>query len=296
MPAILTAKDQLIWTQRIRREEGVNTKVNKDGFSVRSAIRSVDVPKRFKPGHVDPTKAETMDGFHPESKHASDLKGLLDKAQARPQDKLKWPDTSAQDHGWYQKDPATGATQPGRTSIAGALPRAGFGWMETPQDSPLPDYHQVPPSKPIERPPFAFTSKEALQAVREKSMARGGPVRGGTHAGADRRALSVGLGNSKQVVVSGHPSLPGGSRLTLAGRAASTPSLAKPKIDTSNQSGDEDLESLEAAMKRNRIFMNRHGSYKWYKPLGNSDVSAFADAYTKSWGVQLYAKASAKGN
>jgi hypothetical protein len=295
MPSLLTAKDQEIWTQRIRREEGVNTKVNKDGFSVRCAIKSVDVPKRFKPGHVDPTKPETMDGFHPGSKHHTDLKQLLVKEQAQLRDKLKWPDTSAQDHGWYQKDPATGATQPGRSSIAGALPRAGFGWVPKPQDEPLPEYDQVPSRKQVERPPFAFTSKEALHAVRQKSMERGGPARGGSHAGADRRAQSLGLPSSSPVVVSGHPSLPGGSRLTLAGKAASTPSLVKSKPDA-NILPEDDLEGLEAAMKRSRIFMNRHGSYKWYKPLGNSDVSAFVDAYTKCWAKPFYAKSSAKGN
>jgi len=47
--------------------------------------------------------------------------------------------------------------------------------------------------------------------------------------------------------------------------------------------------ALGQAVDRSRLFLNCP-SNKWYKPLSNSDVAKFADAYTKAFGVGLYAK------
>lgn len=293
--AFLTAKDQLIWTQRIQKEESKKTPVDPNSFSIRSAISHMDVAKRFKPGHIDHGHAPPNDGFHPDSAPAAELKKRLEHAAAPLRDKVMFPETAYQDHGWYQKDPAHGPERQGRSSIAGALPRAGFGWNLKPCDVELPEERTQGvvkdpyknQGKPVERPPFAFVSPAALKKVREQRAASGNTlVRGNAHCGADRRA--DGLGTLQ----------PGSSPLGTAGRSASMPALGRGSAPSTSGSEPEDkstAKSFEKAMERHRIFMNRNPKYSWYVPTSNSDVSLFVDNYTKSFGMPFYGKQSQKG-
>jgi len=279
MPGLYTAKDHFLWAQRIKKEE-VNAKVNPDSFSVRAAIRSEDVPRRFKPGHVDPTKSFVEEGLDPASKLGEEFKSRLLEASVPLRGRLMFPETCAQDHGWFQKDPAQGSEQNDRTTTAGALPRfsAGIGWIAPPSVATTPKANAV--SKGHRAASHGSTGKRT-----HSLMGKGGHATG-AHA------------QHRKFLVTGHPSLPGGSILTLAGRSASASELHRGAWGRSTSEAIKATTispALEEAMDRSRMFMNRHAKNQWYRPLGNSDVSQFVDAYTKCWGVQLYGKASAKG-
>lgn len=293
----ITNQSQMIWSQRIRKEEGVNTKVNPGGFSVRAAIRSVDVPKRFKPGHIDPTRANSTGGFDPNSKLAAEVHSRVEESRVPLRDRIMFPETCAQDHGWYQKDPAHGPDRGGRTSIAGALPRAGIGWVGHELEKLLPGIKADSPAKanqPIvgvyggEHRHASSEYANALRKVRSQRSTEGGTQRSSGHHHS----------RPPKVAVTGHPSLPGGSCLAIAGRTASMPALSSRPQQYSSAAAIEqsNSEGLEIAMERSRMFLNRHPKADLhYKPLGNSDVSAFCDAYTKCWGGQLFGKSSGRG-
>jgi len=303
MPALplQTAQAQLLWSQRIAKEEGVNTKVNPEGFSLRAAIRSVDVPKRFKPGHVDPLHGSEADGLDPTSKLAEEFRVQRVSDGVPPRDRYMYPETCSQDCGWYQKDPVHGPERSGRITIAGALPRAGIGWMKLlPPDRPQPEAPLAQRAKP--RPQrevvgaAAHSRPNTQHAMESRSpdivdiMQRLVTERGRTGESHARKCRS-----RHKIDVRGHPSLPGGTCLRVAGGTVSTPSLSSRSVAAEDPTTSP---ALEAAMLRSRKFMNRHntGSGARYRPLGNSDVSLFAAAYSKCWGQELYGRASQSGS
>jgi len=320
---ILTAKDQLIWTQRIGKEEKVNTKVNPDGFSVLAAIRSMDVPRRFKPGHSDPTKPPPDEQFPQGSKMREELEFRLKESEAPRRDRYMWPDSSYQDHGWYQKDPARGPEKRGRGTIAGYMPMAhcrGIGWRDKVYENKV--YKKIAPSglesldpknddkeyklqppkeRPPERKPFAFISLEAKQKVVDnaREASHDGAARG-SNSHLDQRAQSLGvLGTATDLARKGTvpPTVLGGARLLEAQRAISEGQLGIMTSGSKIKNPDDHIcsESFEKAMARHRIFMSRNPKYKWYVPLGNSDVSKYVDDFTKAMGLPFYGKSSQKG-
>lgn len=313
--SLLNTRDQLIWTQRIYKEEGVNTKVNPDGFSVRAATSVLDVPKRFKPGHVDHTKPPPDEGFEPGSKMKLQLEASLRDKEAPRRDRYMWPDSSYQEHGWFQKDPARGPEKLGRTSIVGALPTTnGIGWRDKRYEDKVykkiapeglfslsaandKEYHEAPPPPrkggPADRAPYAFISREAMKAVMAKAKETGGThVRGGSHTGADKRAESVGVIGSATDPTPKMPMTPSGSKLLAASRSISEGNLGIMSTGSKIKNPDDHIcsESFDAAMARHRIFMNRNPKYPWFVPLSNSDVAEYIDHYTKCFGKPYYGK------
>lgn len=326
---MLTAKDQLMWTQRIGKEEGVNTKVNPDGFSVLGAIRVQDVPKRFKPGHSDPTKVEADEGFPHGSELRKELEFRLREREAPRRDRYLWPETSQQEHGWFQKDPAKGPEKKGRGTMTGALPMAhcrGIGWRDKRYEdkvykklAPEEGGYLVPPGgltslktekeykekPPVPRPtvresfsenpraPWAFTSREAIEKVIAKSASTGGIVRGASHCNADRRADgSLGLIGTATDPTALAQTAPSGTKVLAACKSISEGNLGVMSRGSTVKNADDHIctESFEAAMARGRIFANRHPHYKWYVPLSNSDVNKYVDNFTKCFGKPYFAK------
>jgi hypothetical protein len=313
---LLTAKDQICWTQRIQKEEGVNTKVNPDGFSVHAAVRTLDVPRRFKCGHVDPHRPPPDEGFKPGSEMRKELDLCLIDKEAPRRDRYLWPDSSYQDHGWYQKDPARGPEKRNRTTMTGQLPTCnGIGWRDKRYEDKVykkiapeglhslsaaneKEYQEKPPPPrpggPADRPPFAFVSREAMKAVHAKNAHRGGIVRGGEHPHADRRCRSLGVLGSSTDPTPKPPSTPSGGKVLAASRATSEGALGVMSSGSKIRNADDHIctESFDAAMARGRIFMNRNPKYNWYVPLSNSDVSQYVDHFTKAFGLPYYGKSS----
>lgn len=313
---ILTVQDQICWTQRIGKEEGVNTKVNPDGFLVHAAVRTLDVPRRFKPGHVDPHRPPPDEGFKAGTKEKQELdRCLTDKAAPR-RDRYLWPESSYQEHGWFQKDPARGPEKRNRTTMTGQLPTTnGIGWRDKRYEDKVykkiapeglhslsaandKEYVEKPPPPrpggPADRPPYAFVSREAIKAVHEKSAAKGGIVRGGGHCGADRRSKSLGVIGSETDPTPKQPTSPSGSKVLAANRSISEGNLGVMSRGSTIKNPDDHIctESFDAAMARHRIFMNRNHKYNWYVPLSNSDVAEYVDNFTKSFGLPYFGKAA----
>lgn len=268
-----TTRDQILWSQRVIKEDKVNAKVNPHGFSMRNAVTSLDVPKKFKPGHCHPKDAAPASGFDPSvlgwtpgGKDVKELQSLLAGQVALPRERHLFPETSQEAYGWLQR-PVDGSRAPARTTMAGAMPKAGLGWSkggDTSWDDPsLPapstGGRRRGAAAPAVVPPFAAVSSAAKKAAAQKASDR-------------KRTNSEG------------PSSPARSATSAVSRARSTPSLrAQPPKDSDA--------SIDAAMAKVRPYLNASSeSRRWYHPLATCDVCDFADAYTQSWGVQLYAR------
>lgn len=315
--SMLTANDHLLWTQRIEKENPVNAKVNPDGFDLHGAIRKMDVPKRFKPGHSDPSKSPPDEGFEPGSKMRKKLEACLVEKEATRRDRYLWPETCYQEHGWFQKDPARGPEKRDRTTMTGALPNFnGIGWRDKRYEDKVykkiaPDglfslsaandkeYHVKPPKPrpggPADRPPYAFVSREAMKvAMEQANKTKGGIVRGNSHCGAERRAESLGVFGHATDPTAKAPLTPSGSKVLAACRSISEGNLGVMSQGSQIANPDDHIgtKSFDDAMARHRIFMSRHPQYKWYVPLSNSDVGRYVDHYTKAFGQQYYAKSS----
>jgi len=312
---LLTSKEQLIWTQRIELEEGVNTKVNPEGYSVHGAIRTLDVPKRFKPGHVDPTKTRNDEGFPEGSKLKKSLDFCLAERDAPRRDRFLWPDTAYQEHGWFQKDPARGPEKRDRTTLTGAMPiHNGIGWRDKRYEEKVykkiapeglfslsaandKEYVEKPPPPrvggPADRAPYAFVSREALaKVVADRKAREQGTVRGNMHCGADRRANSLGVIGTATDPTDKAPSTPSGGRVLAASRAISEGTLHK--FSKPQMVADDHLctESFDDALARQRIFMNRQPQYKWYVPLTQNPITTYVDHFTKSFGKPYFGKSA----
>eukprot|EP00747_Dinoflagellata_sp_TGD_P184430 gnl/TRDRNA2_/TRDRNA2_40037_c0_seq1.p1 gnl/TRDRNA2_/TRDRNA2_40037_c0~~gnl/TRDRNA2_/TRDRNA2_40037_c0_seq1.p1 ORF type:complete len:377 (-),score=60.52 gnl/TRDRNA2_/TRDRNA2_40037_c0_seq1:165-1199(-) len=78
--------------------------------------------------------------------------------------------------------------------------------------------------------------------------------------------------------------------LTRAGGAsamAKSSSLPELRIKQDEQLIQQEQQLDKAYNRVDRLFLRRRGN-RWYRPVNNSDVALFADAYTKAWGVGLY--------
>jgi len=87
------------------------------------------------------------------------------------------------------------------------------------------------------------------------------------------------------------PAIPGAR--PAVGLASAQQSKASFRVTATSSAAamrQADDAALAAAMQKSRQFLNRHqaANDRWYHPLSNSDVSVFADEYTRSFGVPLY--------
>lgn len=276
-----TTRDQILWSQRVVKEDRVNAKVNPHGFSMRNAVTALDVPKKFKPGHCHPKDAAPASGFDPSvlgwapgGKDVTELQSLLAGQVAVPRERHLFPETTQEAYGWLQRPVAVGRGT-ARTTLAGALPKAGVGWSKG-GGSSWDDPSLPPPSTggrrsgagaPAVVPPFAAVSTAAKTAAAEKVRSQ---LRSSTSAGPGARSEA--------------PSSPARSAVSGMSRARSVPSL---KVQLAKNSDA----SIDAAMAKVRPYLNASSeSRRWYHPLATCDVCDFADHYTQSWGVQLYAR------
>ncbi|CAK8996548.1 unnamed protein product [Durusdinium trenchii] len=265
----LTAADHILWTQRIHKEE-INARSRPDGFSVRAAVSVPDVPRKFKPGHMDPREASgggfnpaTL-GWDPTGPVTKEFRRCMNQHTAVPRERHLFPETCQQEIGWIQGNCGKLAH---RSEPAGSKPtRLGVGWLMKAL--------QVDPECPK-------TRKSKDGNVREE-------------LGVPPYAISIPCAVWPETVnpPSKSPSSRTRSRkLTRAGenqmrRGGSMPNL-QDLPDSERFIAQE--AALGKAMDRSRRFLNCPSNH-WYKPLSNSDVAKFADAYSKAWGVSLYGK------
>jgi len=96
----------------------VNAKVRQNGFSVRSSVKSSDVPLNFKPTHNHAAVHNDL---------ANEVQAILDNQKASPRRKYYWPETAQHVVGWLVEDDTSTSTCE-RAIVMGVPPRHGIGW------------------------------------------------------------------------------------------------------------------------------------------------------------------------
>lgn len=124
---ITTSKGQFLWRQRIAKERAHFSPNKRENFSVRSALRVLDVPSKFKPGHIDPHEKGRVQGLDAATERS--LRADVAAKSRAPNEQLMWPETEQHQVGWHAK-----ASGPGglpyeeRGTMFGLAPRLGLGW------------------------------------------------------------------------------------------------------------------------------------------------------------------------
>mmetsp|Transcript_27371 Transcript_27371/g.63868 ORF Transcript_27371/g.63868 Transcript_27371/m.63868 type:complete len:318 (-) Transcript_27371:116-1069(-) len=291
--------DQQIWADRIRKEERVHTKINRECFSVRNAVTSQGVPAKFKPGHIDPWTQKGLGGFDPRA-IGWDPNGKLAKEVVRtfltqshgPRERHLFPETTQEEMGWL----LTQATDKSmRKSLAGALPKCGVGWPDRNflpnADDKIKRQGRPKPKRIQPIPPYAVTTDKAREAAaasmkKSKSEVQANPpIREGSTLSATAPLARTGVKKGASSVLSAAaPSQL--SRATSVPAMSSLSSCAPPAGETPEFLQQE--QDLFGALARAKQFHNGQTSCKWYHPLSHSDVAQFADHYTKVWKGQLF--------
>jgi len=292
--------DQHVWADRIRKEQKVHTRINRDCFSVRNAVTQQDVPAKFKPGHLNPWTQKGLGGFDPEaigwdpnSKLSQEVFRVFLTQAHGPRERHLFPETTQEEMGWL----LTRATDVSmRKSLAGALPKCGLGWPDKDAQGPV-KMSQAGKSKPqrkVERPrpPYAVTTDEARAAAAANMKQR--REDGATSALSSSVPLPPARGSTvaartPSVLSAMAPSQVSKSHLSKAESApalSTVSSHAPPAGETPAFLQQE--QDLFRALSRAKQFQNGESSCKWYHPLSHSDVAQFADHYTKVWKGQLF--------
>jgi len=123
---ITTSKGQFLWRQRIAKERAHFSPNKRENFSVRSALRVLDVPKCFKPGHIDPHDQRTVEGLDPATERS--LRADVASKLRVPNEQLLWPETEQHQVGWHARASGPGLPYEERGTMFGLAPRLGIGW------------------------------------------------------------------------------------------------------------------------------------------------------------------------
>lgn len=140
---------QTLWRRRIRKETAALSPVRKENFSVRSCLKTADVPMLFKPGQINPHDKDAVSGLDAETEMM--LRAHIATRQAVPAEQLLWPETSQQQVGWLASPPKPGLPFHERGTLSGLSPRVGLGWTSSRHEGvrvqPMPMSARLPKSK-----------------------------------------------------------------------------------------------------------------------------------------------------
>jgi len=310
--ATMNVRENILWTQRVQAEDKVFGK-GAGQFSIRASVSVEGVPSKFKPGHYNPSAPiyKSTQGFDP-AKHGWDPDGddarefrrSIAMQVSGPQHKYPYPVTSYQEVGWLLMpggDPADRTRQKKN--------RYGLGW----ECKPPAEW-----SESAVEPPLARTSKQFLAssattlAIAEGSAVSAMPpstlsalapsqlaeLRAGNGITTFPRATSQVSATAPVVPSALSGSQRSGEPGTLMGaagpssnvsaapssaimsRASSLPVLAAP-VDRLRRRDAK----LVQKWKESYEFHNKglRGN-RWFKPLGETDATAFANAFAKATG------------
>lgn len=284
--ACLTTADQILWEQRVHKENKVNGKFNPDGFSMRASVSSMDVPAKFKPGHCNPNHAALASGFDPttvgwdpKGPLVKELTDLLAQQVSMPRQRRLLPETTKDSADWpnFPEQARTFPTHIARTTMAGALPKWQYGWVvksdaESWNKAVAKDRaDKTPVRPPAPLAPFASITGAAREAARAKMEAE------------DRSVCSRGASGSKT------PASLSRSASQPASVVHST--LSRQPVDHSRMRGQAGSmeDSIDRKLEVVRPYLTGgEKAKKWYRPLGSTDATDFADHYTKTFGSGLY--------
>lgn len=272
-------KDSILWTQRIQREQSTASKAKTGEFSVRAAVRVADVPAKFKPGHVDPHReCGRIDGFDPAAhgwdpsgKEAAEFRRAMVFQTSGPQLRHAFPETAQQEMGWVLAPIGAGDRA---ERLRHRKLRLGIGWEYKHPDQWSASTAVAPPVPALEKAEV----RTELSVIPPSLLSATAPAGG---CGAQDSLLSRA---SASHLLASVPS--GGSVSSSLSKASSLPALGPVTAERLKRRE----EKLARVVKENEEYLcvGARG-HKWYRPLGQTDVTSFANEFAKATGgVPLY--------
>jgi len=268
MPAfgdVNTPADQLIWRQLIQKEKEVQKHAPRSGFSLRFAVNREDVPVRFKPGHIDPSKSDNKGfdpaayGWDPQGELATEFRKCRKGATAPPTKRFLFPETTAQENGWCMKE----ARKRQSSSLSKLPPVSG--------DKPAKAKAKVD-DETMRRRQLRKDMQEAK--IDEEG---GEPKRGlGKWASDSQHSAKTPLATELSATA---PSCLSSAMITELSKATSWPGVAKELV---TRVREQDVKVAEAMVEYNRYLCYGDRGNKHFRPLGETDATAYASAFMKA--------------
>lgn len=280
-------QDSILWTQRIEKEDKVNAK-SKAAFSVRAAVSVEDVPAKFKPGHVNPRENMSMDGFDPakagwdpKGKEAQEFRRCVAMQFAGSRARYAYPETSYQEHGWLLLPPGDAVARMHKKKI-----RYGLGWVWK-HPSEWSESNPAPPAVPNVDASSCLSAAppSALSAIPESQLS------------ALKRGSGVLPKISGSKLAASAPHLLAPSQLSVSAPSdlsSMAPSTVSKSSSVPDMEPAQRLRRREAKLAERLCEVNEFSNTGWrgnryYRPLGMTDATAFADNFAKATGgVPLY--------
>lgn len=262
MPAfgeVNTPADQLIWRQLIAKEKELARSAPRSGFSLRCAVNREEVPVRFKPGHIDPSQKNTKGfdpkayGWDPQGELATEFRRCRKRSTAPPTNRFLFPETTAQENGWCQKEKAPKSRQ---SSSLSKLPPVSAGGASK----------QVDDKRRKERQESKVDEVD------------GDPKKRGLGKWASESQLSATAPLPTEVSAIA-PSQLSSTMITELSKATSFPGVAKELVARVRE---QDVKVAEAMVEYNRYLCYGDRGNKHFFPLGETDATAYANAFTKA--------------
>jgi len=286
-----TTAESLMWAQRIHKEEIVNARANPT-FSLRNAVTVLDVPMKFKPGHIDPSQNKGLKpfdpadhGWDPQGPDATEFRRCMKEQVAGPRDRQAYPMTSAQEHGWLLMQGGEPVDRVRQKKC-----RLGFGWeWKAPAQysqstaNPPPVYLAAGGSQVA--PPAASSTLSAVAPPAPSRLSVCPPPTASVLSNSPPSFVSA--ARASQVSMNAPTEFSGisaasGSQLS---RATSLPALNEHPADRLHRQEKK----LGSAFKESQRF-HKHGDrgQQYDKPLAATDVTKFDDDFSKAAGMPLY--------
>lgn len=266
MPAfgeVNTPGDQLIWRQLIAKEQDFASKAPRPGFSLRSAVNREEVPVRHKPGHIDPSKPNKKGfdpaayGWDPQGVLATEFRKCRKQAEAPPTKRFLFPESTAQELGWCMKE------------------RKGFeaGGVQPVKSLPtLPPVDEVTAQRRLLR-------KERKAALAAEEGDKPKRSLGKWASDSQLSATAPGCGPNGTEISMMPPSLISTVLPTELSATSSWPGVQK---DLVRRVREQDVKVAEAIVEYNRYLCYGDRGNKHFRPLGETDATAYASAFMKA--------------
>lgn len=276
--ATLSISDNYTWEQRIHKENAINGKTRRADFSVRHAVQVRDVPAQFKPGHVDPAAVSRNKkgydpvalGWDPQSLEAEECLRCINSHAEGPRHRHAYPEAMSHDHGWLVAPAGNVLIRTKHKKM-----RYGIGWLnkspaecsESTAHPPLVPPEELLPFKASEAlSSLSLTCPSLLSSVGPPALRAPPPSQASGAPPLSRLSAAA-------------PAAPADMRSSSSSvsRASSLPALA----DTATRLQYREMK-LAKAMEECQRYLNRGDmGTRWSKPLGMTDVTKFADDFTK---------------
>jgi len=272
MPAfgeINTPNDQLIWRQLVTKERDFAAMKPKSGFSLRCAVAREEVPVHFKPGHIDPSKPNVKGfdpkayGWDPKGELATEFRRCRTRSSAPGTKRYLFPESTAMENGWCQKEGK-------HPSLKQALATQAARSCPT-----LPSVEAASKQSPTAAEKFQQRRKRFQETTIDEEG--GEPKRGLGKWGSDSQ-LSATAPLASQLSATA-PSCLSSVMVTECSKTSTWPGVTK---DIVTRVREQDEKVAEAMIEYNRYLCYGDRGNKHFRPLGETDATAYASAFMKA--------------